>query len=151
MLYLDPPRRPQPLGVWEVPYYGTEGTISGLDLRDGYVYAGVPGEVRKGIDREELEKAVIGTIGLLDRPSDPSGKAHTALIRRIAGITDDDRRALRRRILDMTPEALQETAEAYLAEAMSRSSVAVFAPEGKLRKANESLAETLDVEPLLPG
>lgn len=138
-------------------YDSMNGLFSLLSYRDPHlletldVYAGVPGEVRKGIDREELEKAVIGTIGLLDRPSDPSGKAHTALIRRIAGITDDDRRALRRRILDMTPEALQETAEAYLAEAMSRSSVAVFAPEEKLRKANESLAETLDVEPLLPG
>lgn len=137
-------------------YDSMNGLFSLLSYRDPRlletleVYAGVPGEIRKGIDRGDLEKAVIGTIGLLDRPSDPSGKAHTALVRHIAGITDDNRRELRRRILDMTPEILQEAAEGYFSEAMARSSVAVFAPEEKLRKANESLPEALEIEPLIP-
>jgi hypothetical protein len=136
-------------------YDSMNGLFSLLSYRDPHlvetldVYDGVPDEIRRGIDPEELEKAVIGTIGLLDRPTDPSGKAHTALIRRIAGVTDDDRRALRRRILDMTPETLQAAAEEFLAESMDRSSVAVFAPEEKLRKANESLREALEVEPLV--
>jgi Zn-dependent M16 (insulinase) family peptidase len=138
-------------------YDSMNGLFSLLSYRDPRlvetldVYAGVPAEIGRGIDRAELEKAVIGTIGLLDRPSDPSGKAHTALVRHIAGIRDDDRRAQRRRILDMTPEALRETAEAYFAAAMARSSVAVFAPEERLRKANESLPEALEIEPLVPA
>ena len=49
----------------------------------------------------------------------------------------------------MKPETLQAAAEAFLADAMGRSSVAVFAPEDKLRKANESLQEALEVEPLI--
>jgi len=136
-------------------YDSMNGLFSFLSYRDPHlvetldVYEGVPDEIRRGIDPGELEKAVIGTIGLLDRPTDPSGKAHTALIRHIAGVTDDDRRALRRRILDMTPETLQSAAEEFLAESMDRSSVSVFAPEEKLRKANESLREALEVEPLV--
>ena len=40
------------------------------------------------ISREELDKTVIGTIGSLDKPMDPSSKGYMAMIRDFTGLTD---------------------------------------------------------------
>jgi len=41
------------------------------------------------ISTDEMEKAIISTIGMLDKPSDPAGRGHTALMRSFSGINDD--------------------------------------------------------------
>ena len=61
---------------------------------------------------EELEKAVIGTIGALDRPLDPAGRGYTALIRDFSGLTDSAGAVSGRRCFVM-PGRLQETARSY--------------------------------------
>jgi len=56
---------------------------------------------------EEMEKAIVGTIGALDRPMDPSGRGTVAMIRELAGITDDARRRFREAILDASTDSLR--------------------------------------------
>jgi presequence protease len=101
------------------------------------------------VPREELEKAVIGTIGALDRPLDPAGRGYTALIREFSGLTDPIRRRFREEVLDIDPEHLQEAARNYFPMASKAAVFAVCAPEERLRKANESLVEKLEIEKLI--
>jgi presequence protease len=101
------------------------------------------------VSRDEMEKAVIGAIGALDRPLDPAGKGYTALIREFSGLTDADRRRFREEVLDSTPERLQEAARDYFSSAEETAVVAVCASEERLRQANENLPEKLTLEKLI--
>jgi Zn-dependent M16 (insulinase) family peptidase len=101
------------------------------------------------VAREEVEKAVIGTIGALDRPLDPAGRGYTALIREFSGLTDPIRRRFREEVLAVDSERLQETARLYFPPASGTAVFAVCAPEERLRKANEFLKEKMDLEKLI--
>jgi hypothetical protein len=107
--------------------------------------------LEKGIGEEELEKTIIGTIGSLDRPADPSGKGYLSMIRHFTGITDDNRQAFRDRVLGLSPEELLNTVREVLIPALKASSVAVYAGEDRLARANETLVPKLVIEPLLGG
>lgn len=96
----------------------------------------------------ELEKAVIGAVGGLDRPLDPYGKGYAALLRHFAGLTEDLRQAFRERLLGMEPAEVQEGA-AWLAETFPTGATAVLAAEEALREANARLGEMLCLEPLV--
>jgi Zn-dependent M16 (insulinase) family peptidase len=104
-----------------------------------------------GIGEEELEKTIIGTIGSLDRPADPSGKGYLSMIRHFTGITDDNRQAFRDRVLGLSPEELLKTVREVLIPALKASSVAVYAGEDRLARANETLQQKLVIEPLMGG
>lgn len=101
------------------------------------------------IGAEELEKMIIGTIGTLDKPMDPSSRGYAAMIREFAGFTDENRQANRNRVLNITADSLQETACRYLGGAASSAMVAVYAADENLRKANEGLEKKLEIEALL--
>jgi len=92
---------------------------------------------REGISGEDLEKAVIGTIGVLDRPMDPAGKGMAALIRHLSSLTDAYRQRLRNEILDLRREDVRETAVRFLETAAGNSAVAVFSSEERLRETSE--------------
>jgi len=102
-----------------------------------------------GIDADELEKTVIGTLGSLDRPSDPAGKGYLAMVRHFSGITDADRQAFRDRVLAMTPEVLLGTVRDVLVPALGASSVAVYAGQDRLARARETAVPNLVIEPLM--
>ncbi|HET6461012.1 MAG TPA: insulinase family protein [Syntrophales bacterium] len=101
------------------------------------------------ISGEELEKTVIGTIGSLDKPMDPSNRGYIAMIRDFTGLTDEDRLKFRHTILDMTPELLQEAASHYFAKAASTAVIAVYSSYENLQRANEHLEPKLEIEPLI--
>ena len=109
----------------------------------------VESAIQKPVTQEELEKAVIGAIGALDRPLDPAGRGYTALIRELSGLTDADRRRFREEVLSVTPERLQEAARRYFPPAEEAAVVAVCASEERLQKANESLQDKLTLEKLV--
>ncbi len=109
----------------------------------------VESAIQKPVTQEELEKAVIGAIGALDRPLDPAGRGYTALIRELSGLTDADRRRFREEVLSVTPERLQEAARRYFPPAAEAAVVAVCAAEERLQKANESLQDKLTLEKLV--
>ena len=100
------------------------------------------------ITAEDLEKAVIGAIGALDRPMDPAGRGFAALIRACAGLTDADRQTFRDGVLNVTPERLQKTAFRYFPSVAASAVTAVYAAEERLIKANETLSAKLMVERL---
>ncbi len=104
---------------------------------------------KEKIKREDLEKAIIGTIGALDRPLDPATRGYVAMIRDFAGIDDGLRLAMRGKILDMQEEALQEDSVRFLAPALASAVVAVLGEENRLQEANKTLAVKLKVEPLI--
>ena len=131
------------------------GLFSFLSYRDPHlletlkIYAGVPDYIfGQGIDSRDLEKAVIGTIGQLDRPMDPAGRGYTAMVRHLAGLTDELRQQFRDRVLDTSAQDLLEAARLYLSPADERSVVAVYAPNDRLEQANEKLERKLKIEPL---
>lgn len=100
------------------------------------------------IPAEDLEKAVVGAIGALDRPMDPAGRGFTALTRACAGLTDADRQTFRDAVLNVTPGQLQETAARYFPPASTSAVVAVYAAEERLIQANETLPAKLAIERL---
>ena len=137
-------------------YEPLSGLFAFLSYRDPHltetldVYRNaVDDAARNPVSPEELEKAVIGAIGTLDRPMDPAGRGYTALIRDFSGLSDSDRRRFRGDVLEMTAERLQETARRYFPASAEAAVVAVCAAEERLQQANESLREKLTMEKLL--
>ena len=137
-------------------YDPMEGVFAFLSYRDPHIIRtldayeqAVEFVCRGEMDEDELEKAVIGTIGALDRPMDPSGKAAVALTRYFAGITDAYRQNLREEILAMTLERLRDDSRQFFASARAGSVIAVYGGEEKLRRANERLGGKLEIEPLI--
>ncbi|OHE22348.1 MAG: hypothetical protein A2X92_02910, partial [Syntrophus sp. GWC2_56_31] len=61
----------------------------------------VDSAMQNPIAPEELEKAIIGSIGALDRPLDPAGRGYTALIREFSGLNDSDRLRFRNEVLNV--------------------------------------------------
>lgn len=104
---------------------------------------------RGDFKESDIEKAKVGTIGLIDRPMDPATKGYTAMVRRFAGITDKDRQAYRDAVFESSLASVKEAAERHLSAAVEGSSTAVYAPLERLQSANEKMEETpLEVEPL---
>jgi Zn-dependent M16 (insulinase) family peptidase len=101
---------------------------------------------RNRMSRDDLEKAIIGTIGALDKPMDPSSRGYMAMMRDFTGLSDDDRLKFRSDILDMTPKSLHEAARRYFDQAAGAAVVAVYAADENLRKANEVLETKLRME-----
>ena len=100
------------------------------------------------VSREELEKAIIGTVGALDRPLDPATQGYTAMIRRFAGLEDEMRLNLREKVLDMDAENLRRDMAGFLTE-RAAAVVTVYGEENRLQAANTDLAEKLTIEALV--
>lgn len=139
-------------------YDPLNGTFSFLSYRDPHI-AGtfrVYEEAEEFLKKmkgneEEIEKAVIGTIGGLDRPMDPSSRGYTAMIRHIAGLTDSFRQQFRDRILETTASGIHSAASAYFAAANrdAETARAAFASGENLKRANEAMDRKLLLEQLL--
>jgi Zn-dependent M16 (insulinase) family peptidase len=100
------------------------------------------------ISADEMEKAIISTIGMLDKPLDPAGRGYTALMRSFAGINDDMRQKFRNDILSATPQKLKDTLVDYFSRAAKSAAVAVYSAPEKLNEANKRLEEKLVLENL---
>jgi Zn-dependent M16 (insulinase) family peptidase len=109
----------------------------------------VDSAMQNPIAQEELEKAIIGSIGALDRPLDPAGRGYTALIREFSGLDDSNRLRFRSEVLSVTPEDLQATARRYFPAASAAAVIGICAAEDRLQKANETLKEKLTLEKLI--
>ncbi len=103
---------------------------------------------REEMAAADLEKAIISTIGMLDKPLDPAGQGYTALMRNIAGVKDDIRQKFRDDILSATPKKMKETLKTYFGEAAKSKAVAVYSAREKLNEANSRLDEKLVLENL---
>ena len=96
-----------------------------------------------------MEKAIISTIGALDKPLDPSGRGYAAMMRIIAGATDEMRQIFRDNVLEATPRQVKDTLNDYFAASAKSKAVAVYSASDKLAEANLLLDEKLIVENLI--
>ncbi|MEN6373520.1 MAG: insulinase family protein [Smithella sp.] len=98
------------------------------------------------ISAEDMEKAVISTIGMLDRPLDPASRGHAALMRSIAGITDEIRQEFRDKILSATPQKLKAALSDFFPRASKSAATAVYSAAEKINEANKALEAELVLE-----
>jgi Zn-dependent M16 (insulinase) family peptidase len=77
----------------------------------------------------QLEEAILGLMGAMDRPSSPAGEAIGACHSLLHGRTPEQRRALRQSLLAVTTDDLQRVAKTYLKPELCQRSV--VAPYGK--------------------
>ena len=136
-------------------YDPLNGTFSLISYRDPHiantisVYRHALAHLTENkIARHDLEKAVIGTIGAIDKPMDPSSRGYISMIRDFAGLSDDDRMKFRNEILDMTPDAVHKAAVDYFSKAAESAVVAVYAADDSLKNAVETMDMPLTMEKL---
>lgn len=81
----------------------------------------------------QLEEAILGLMGAMDKPSSPAGEAMSACHSMLHGRTPAQRRALRQSLLAVTTDDLQRVAKTYLKpELRHRSVVAPYGKEDEL-------------------
>jgi hypothetical protein len=90
----------------------------------------------------QLEEAVLGVIGGIDRPESPAGEALKAFFGVLHGRTPDQRRRFRQRVLAVTLEDLTRVAEQWLDP--ERASTAVVSDAATLRQVAEPLGLTVE-------
>ena len=72
------------------------------------------------LDRVEVDKAVIGTIGREDRPIDPGEKGFVCLQRKLHGITDEARQARRTSLLAVERKGIADAARELIQSVVPR-------------------------------
>ncbi len=83
----------------------------------------------------ELEEAILGVIGAIDRPNSPAGEAAATYFSNLHGRTPERRRAFRQSVLAVTLDDLRRVAERYLSP--SNASIAVVTASDLLAKAGD--------------
>ncbi|MCX7028894.1 MAG: insulinase family protein [Spirochaetes bacterium] len=96
-----------------------------------------------GPEADEVERAVVGTVGREDHPLDPGEKGFLSLQRRLRGIGEPDRLARRRLVLDCTGRDLAAAASGLL-DGWDRGSTAVLAGRAAIDEAVRDLPELAD-------
>ncbi len=99
---------------------------------------------------DEVERAVVGTVGRDDRPLDPGEKGFLSLQRRLHGITEPDRLARRRLVLDCTGRDLAAAARGLL-DTWDRGSTAVLAGRSAIDEAGRDLPELAEAVREVPS
>ncbi|THB69543.1 MAG: peptidase M16 [Gammaproteobacteria bacterium] len=94
-------------------------------------------------EEKQLEEAVLGVIGSLDKPSSPAGEAKKTFYNELFGITSQMRLDYRKRILNTTIEDLIEVAQKYLVPESSSS--VVITNEQNQRKASGLGMEIIEI------
>ena len=91
-------------------------------------------------EARQVEEAVLGVVGAIDRPESPAGEAVKAYFGELHGRSPEQRRRFRSRVLSVTLDNLRRVGAAWLDPA--RASTAVVAD----RRALESVAPSLGLE-----
>jgi Zn-dependent M16 (insulinase) family peptidase len=94
-------------------------------------------------DPEQLEQAILGVIGSLDKPGSPAGEAKSAFHNALFGRTPEQRRRVRARILAVKIDDLKRVARTYLQP--EQASIAVVTNEVGRQKYQAANAIALDV------
>lgn len=100
------------------------------------------------LSESELTKAIIGAIGDLDQYQLPDAKGYTAMVRRLTGLTDEERQRLRDEVLGTTVDDFHAFGDA-LEAAMDESVVVVLGSPAEVSQANQQLDEPLAVQKVL--
>jgi Zn-dependent M16 (insulinase) family peptidase len=83
-----------------------EGTLSDFDASLDWVR-------KEGATAEQVESAILGVIGSMDKPGSPAGEAKQAFQSRLFGRTDAFRKAYREALLAVTPDQVRAVADRH--------------------------------------
>ena len=97
---------------------------------------------------DELEKAVVGTIGAMDAYQFPDAKGFTSMTRYLAGIDEELRQEIRDQVLSCTREDIQTFASA-LDKVMDKEMISILGSEAKIEQAQKDGVELENVFPVL--
>lgn len=112
-------------------------------------FDGTAGYLRElQLSKEELTKAIIGTIGSLDTPMSAQQKGRVAMIRHMSGIKDEDRQKWRDQVLSTTNKDFNEFAE-RLQLVAERGSVAVVGSNSAFEEAKANLGDDFKLTTVL--
>ena len=103
---------------------------------------------QKNMDKTELTKAIIGTIGDLDAPMLPDAKGYTSMLRYLCNDTEEVRQKMRDEVLETTPEHFRAFAQA-LAGINQKGIVKVLGSPDAIEGANRSRPGWLEVMKVL--
>ncbi len=95
------------------------------------------------LDEDEVEKAVIGTVGREDRPMDPGEKGFVSLHRKLHGVTDRMRQERRKRLI-ATRKAEVAHAARELSNVFDKGFTSVIANRASLSEAAAAIPELGD-------
>lgn len=96
------------------------------------------------LDKDALQKAIIGTIGDVDSYQLPDAKGYSALIRHLLNISDEERQERREQILGTTMKDFKEFAD-VIDTVKNSGVVAAVASAEATRVANEELSGSLNL------
>ncbi len=91
---------------------------------------------------EDIKEAILQVCADIDRTDTPNSAAGKAFYRKLIGLTDEIRKAFKRRLLELDREKVLKVARLYFGDAKTVSSVAVISNEDSLQAAVGKLKET---------
>ncbi|MDR1962623.1 MAG: insulinase family protein [Planctomycetaceae bacterium] len=107
------------------------------------VYEGVADYLEKlELSDEELTKAIIATIGSLDKPLTPNDKGNRVASMQLSGLTQDDIQKEREEVLSTTVEDLRKFAPMFR-EGLKQNNICVFGNEEKLKEDQNLFKNTI--------
>ncbi|MDR0338267.1 MAG: insulinase family protein [Planctomycetaceae bacterium] len=107
------------------------------------IYEGVANYLEKlELSDEELTKAIIATIGSLDKPLTPADKGNRVAAMQLSGLTQEDIQRERDEVLSTTVEDLRKFASMFR-EGMKQNNICVFGNEEKLKEENNLFKNTI--------
>ena len=107
------------------------------------VYAGIADHLEKlELSEEELTKALIATIGSLDKPLTPSEKGSRVIGMMLSGITQEDIQQERDEILSTNLDDLRAFAPMFR-KGMEQNNITVFGNEAKLAEESDLFKATI--------
>ena len=86
-------------------------------------------------EARQLEEAILGVIGQMDKPSSPAGEAKEAFHNLLHGRTPEQRQAFRKRLLAVSLEDLKRVGETYLRA--EQASIAIISNPGSVAVADK--------------
>ena len=127
--------------------YGTEGVFVFSSYRDPNITETLQAFrgsleyiTRTEINNDQIEKAIIGTVGKEERPLDPGQKGFISFKRRLCGITDELRQNQREVILKVNHEAISWSAHKLL-ENFDNGFAVVMSNRRAIDEASQNLKE----------
>ncbi len=133
----------------------SDGIITFLSYRDPHVlrtidvFAAAGQQLSRGMSRDDLDRAIIATIGKWDRPLSPPDSGLKALTDWITGWSGESRAAFRAEVLATGMTELKCVGE-VLIEAATSASIAVFGPREMLTRALDQRPDLFRINGL-PG
>lgn len=100
------------------------------------------------LSQDELTKGIIGAIGSMDAYQLPDAKGYTSMMRRLTGVTDEDRQRLRDEVLGTTAAHFRQFGE-VLAEVSRAGRVVVMGSKDAIEAANAQRGGFLHITKVL--